>query len=84
MKRRVILYIALPTVLLIAIGYILPEKIVIPVEGATKNDWNHKAFWHEHWKKSIVHKGIDIFAKKGTPVLSSTKGVPCVKQRSNE
>ena len=79
MKRRVILYIALPTVLLIAIGYILPEKIVIPVEGATKNDWNHKAFWHEHWKKSKVHKGIDIFAKKGTPVLSSTKGVVIYK-----
>ena len=79
MKRRLILYIALPTVLLIAIGYILPEKIVIPVEGATKNDWNHKAFWHEHWKKSKVHKGIDIFAKKGTPVLSSTKGVVIYK-----
>jgi murein DD-endopeptidase MepM/ murein hydrolase activator NlpD len=79
MKRRLILYIALPTVLLIAIGYILPEKIVIPVEGATKNDWNHKAFWHENWKKSKVHKGIDIFAKKGTPVLSSTKGVVIYK-----
>ena len=79
MKRRVILYIALPTVLLIAIGYILPEKIVIPVEGATKNDWNHKAFWDEHWGKSKVHKGIDIFTKKGKPVLSSTNGVVIYK-----
>ena len=79
MKRRLILYIALPTVLLIAIGYILPEKVVIPVEGATKNDWNHKAFWDEHWGKSKVHKGIDIFTKKGTPVLSSTNGVVIYK-----
>ena len=50
-------------------------KNIIPVEGATKNNWNANTFWHPHWGKSVVHHGIDIFAKKGTPVLSSTNGI---------
>ena len=43
------------------------------------NDWNQNTFWDEPWGKSGVHKGIDIFAKEGTPVLSSTDGVVIYK-----
>ena len=60
---------------MICVGYILPEKMAIPVYGAKTTDWNHKTFWYEPWGKSGVHKGIDIFAKKGTPLLSATNGV---------
>ena len=42
----------------------------IPVVGASKSDWNPKSFWYEPWGKSIVHRGIDIFAKSGTDVIS--------------
>ena len=56
-------------------GLLLPERIQIPVAGATARDWNPKSFWFEPWGSSGVHKGIDIFGKTGTPVLSTTDGV---------
>jgi murein DD-endopeptidase MepM/ murein hydrolase activator NlpD len=75
MKKQIFQYIVGFTVFLIAIGYMLPEKLVIPVMGAKTTDWNHQTFWYEPWGKSKVHKGIDIFAKKGTPSLAATGGV---------
>jgi len=74
-KRRLFIYISGLTAILIVIGFLLPENLIIPVQGATTRDWNHKTFWYEPWGKSGVHKGIDIFAKKGTPLLSATSGV---------
>ena len=56
-------------------GYFVPENLVIPVEGASKSDWNEKTFWFEPWGKSGVHKGIDIFGKKGTRLNSSSQGI---------
>lgn len=58
---------------------LLPEFAQIPVEGASAKDWNSKSFWFEPWGKSGVHKGIDIFGKKGTPILSSTYGIVVFK-----
>lgn len=58
---------------------ILPEFAKIPVKGATIKDWNAKSFWYEPWGKSGVHKGIDIFGKKGTPILSTTYGIVLYK-----
>jgi peptidoglycan LD-endopeptidase LytH len=72
MRRKRIL-IALLVILII--GYLLPEPRVIPVQGADRNDWNPKTFWYYPWGKSGVHKGIDIFAREGTPVISSTYGI---------
>jgi murein DD-endopeptidase MepM/ murein hydrolase activator NlpD len=37
--------------------------------------WNRKSFWYGPWGKSGVHKGIDIFARKGTNVVAPTYGV---------
>lgn len=50
----------------------MPEKRIIPVSGATHNDWNKDTFWFEPWGSSGVHKGVDIFAKSGTPIIAST------------
>lgn len=61
------------------IWLILPEFALIPVKNATGKDWNRKSFWYEPWGKSGVHKGIDIFGKKGTPVLSTTYGIVLYK-----
>ena len=47
----------------------------MPVVGADSNSYNHKTFWHEGWGSSIVHKGIDVFAKKGTSVHFATNGI---------
>lgn len=71
-KRRKFLIAALS---LLALGFIVPERRIIPVTGASQNDWNPRSFWFEPWGKSGVHKGIDIFAKANTPVLSTTDGV---------
>lgn len=60
---------------LFAIGFIIPERITIPVAGASKNDWNHQSFWFGPWGTSGVHKGIDIFSGIGRPVLSTTDGI---------
>ncbi|MGV3580916.1 MAG: M23 family metallopeptidase [Methylophilus sp.] len=62
-------------IIVIVTGYLLPAKAVIPVKGATKQDWHNDTYWYYPWGKSGVHKGIDIFAKKGTPVISSVSGI---------
>lgn len=59
----------------IVLGFALPESHRIPVAGAMPADWNPKAFWYYPWGPSIVHKGIDIFAKEGAPVLAATGGL---------
>ena len=59
----------------IAIGFLVPENLHIPVQGAASNDWNHQTFWAEPWGKSGVHKGIDIFASKGTPAIAAVSGL---------
>lgn len=62
--------------MLLLIGsYQLPQQAVIPVLQATEKDWNPYSYWYHPWGKSGVHKGIDIFAKRGTPVISSVSGL---------
>lgn len=58
-----------------AAGWLIPEPIVIPVKGAGINSWNPDTFWHEPWGSSVTHKGIDIFAPEGTPVVAATHGL---------
>lgn len=68
--------IMLAAVLLVVLtGFLLPERIRIPVAGASRKDWNPTSFWHEPWGPSGVHKGIDIFGKMGTAVTSATDGI---------
>ncbi|OZG73550.1 hypothetical protein BTA51_11135 [Hahella sp. CCB-MM4] len=67
--------IALIVLGVLMIGFMLPERISMPVSGASQSDWNSDTFWYEPWGKSIVHKGIDIFGTKGTPVVSAVDGL---------
>lgn len=60
---------------IIVLGFLLPQKMIIPVEGATTKDWADNSFWAYPWGTSITHKGIDIFSERGTPVVSSTYGI---------
>lgn len=59
-------------------GFLVPERIQIPVMGASKRDWHPRSFWFEPWGTSGVHKGIDIFGKLGTGVTSTTDGIVLV------
>lgn len=62
-------------VVVILIGFLIPQKMIIPVEGATISDWDDNSFWAYPWGTSVTHKGIDIFKMKGTNVISSTYGI---------
>lgn len=73
-NKRTRKYALIPLVIII-IGFLLPQKMIIPVEGATTSDWDDNSFWAYPWGTSITHKGIDIFKAKGTNVISATYGI---------
>ena len=54
--------------------WLLEPRPIIPVRDARASDWNANSFWHENWGSSGTHKGIDIFAERGTAVLSTVPG----------
>lgn len=65
----------LSILLIIILGFILPQHFVMPVKHAHIQDYNQQSFWYHPWGKSITHKGVDIFAKEGTEVNSSITGI---------
>ena len=75
MIKKILLRMLLVFVAIIVIGLLIPQNLKMPVVGADDNSYNHETFWYEGWGSSIVHKGIDVFAKKGTSVHSATKGI---------
>jgi peptidoglycan LD-endopeptidase LytH len=71
--------IGLGLLVLLLIGLIIPQDFKNPVDKADKNSYNSKSFWFYPWGKSGTHKGVDIFAKEGTTVSSSTGGLVLFK-----
>ena len=61
--------------IVLIVGFLIPENLQIPVEEATSKDWNEQSFWYEPWCASGVHKGIDIFADKGKALVSSSPAI---------
>lgn len=76
---KILKKVLLTTAIIITPGFLIPERITIPVAGATSKDWHPKSFWFEPWGTSGVHKGIDIFASQGQPVVSTTHGAVLFK-----
>lgn len=72
---KLIKKISLCILVVITIGMLIPQNLKMPVVGADNNSYNHETFWYEGWGTSIVHKGIDVFAKKGTRINSATMGI---------
>lgn len=73
MKKRKKILACLLSILLI--GFLIPQNLKMPVKGASKFDYHPESFWFYPWGKSVTHKGVDIFAKKGTKINSSTQGL---------
>jgi murein DD-endopeptidase MepM/ murein hydrolase activator NlpD len=61
--------------LIILIGFLIPQQFRMPVQGATTQSYSQQSFWYYPWGKSVTHKGVDIFAKRGTPVYAATAGM---------
>jgi len=62
-------------VLLCLAGLLIPQRLQMPVVGADSGSYNAQSFWAYPWGKSVTHKGVDIFAPKGTPVQAATSGI---------
>jgi len=69
--------------MLILTVLIIPQKFVMPVDKANHKSYNNDSFWYYPWGKSVTHKGVDIFAKEGTNVLSSTYAAVIYKGKVN-
>jgi peptidoglycan LD-endopeptidase LytH len=61
--------------LILTIGLVIPQAFMNPVRGADNKSYNSESFWYYPWGRSGTHKGVDIFAKEGTDVCSSTGGL---------
>ncbi len=57
------------------IGFLIPQHLKMPVAGAGPSSYNPNSYWYYPWGKSVTHKGVDIFAKKGTPIHAATSGI---------
>ncbi|MDR2148406.1 MAG: M23 family metallopeptidase [Tannerella sp.] len=73
MKKKRKKFLLIIAVIFVA-GLLLPQNFRMPVEGVGRAGYNQESFWYYPWGTSIVHHGVDIFAKKGTAVRSSTWG----------
>ena len=69
--------------LLLLIGFTVPQNFVIPVDNTHNRHWDNESFWYWPWGKSLVHKGVDIFADEGTSVFASTNGIVLYSGQSN-
>ena len=72
-------FLLIAAIAFLIVGFFIPQKMIIPVEGASAADWNHATFWYEPWGRSGVHKGIDIFSVEGAPLVSATNGIVLYK-----
>ncbi|MBU3743177.1 MAG: M23 family metallopeptidase [Sediminibacterium sp.] len=74
MKRNVIYGLLGIAILAIVVG-LMPPKIQMPVKGAGRSDYDQGAFWAYPWGKSVTHKGVDIFAERGSDVIAAESGL---------
>ena len=72
-KPRLLLFALLAAALVEALSPASP--FTQPVSGASRRDWHEESFWFAPWGISGVHKGIDIFARRGTTVMAAQPGL---------
>ena len=75
-KKRIAKYVALSILFLAVIWLVMPsQRIIMPVEGASKSSYHPKSFWYYPWGKDHHHKGIDIFAPEGRNIHPACAGL---------
>ncbi|MDP4149361.1 MAG: M23 family metallopeptidase [Bacteroidota bacterium] len=74
-RRTTVMKAGLVLAAILAIGWVIPQQLVMPVAGATRHSYDQHSFWAYPWGESVTHKGVDIFAKEGTYVHSATDGL---------
>ena len=62
--KRILIITIIVIFAIIGAGMLMPQNLQMPVVGADGNSYNHETFWYEGWGTSIVHKGIDVFARR--------------------
>jgi len=67
------------TLMILVIGFLIPQSYQMPVQGATIKSYAQNSYWAYPWGKSVTHKGVDIFAKKGTLIHAATYGIVIFK-----
>ena len=65
----------------ITLNMLLPSKIQNPVEGCGKNSYNPQSFWHP--RGDHKHRGVDIFAPKGTVIHPDVGGIVVAAMHTN-
>ncbi len=75
LKKRTYRFFLWAIALIFVVGLLPSFSCIVPVKNATAGDWNKNSFWYYPWGKSVVHKGIDIFAPQGTDVVAATGGI---------
>jgi len=73
--KKILRYSFLVIISIVILGFCIPQNLKMPVAGATVKDFNKNSFWFYPWGTSGTHKGIDVFANKGTPLHSATNGL---------
>lgn len=51
-----------------------PGKPGPPLQLSASVEWSRYSYWQSPWGSSPVHKGIDLFADRHTPVLAPAPG----------
>jgi len=74
-NRRLIPKLLSGIAFILLIGLLIPQHLSMPVEGATRNNYDQHSFWAYPWGKSVTHKGVDIFSQAGTPIHPATGGL---------
>ncbi len=69
---------------ILLIGFLIPQNLKMPVVGATNKSYDKDTFWYYPWGSSVTHKGIDVFAKKGTRINSATSGIVLASETLNK
>lgn len=73
--KRFIRILTLTLLIVFIAGFLFPEDGQMPVEGATSADYHPETYWYYPWGRSGTHKGVDVFAKSGTPIHPNVGGV---------
>jgi len=81
--RGILIRTLLVVLAVLGAGFLLPEPFIVPVQGAKRGSYDQRSFWYYPWGKCVTHKGVDVFAERGTPVLSAVPGIVVFKGHVN-